>query len=262
MAPVDRNEISLYEEAKSGFTSLIQQTAIIFVGFILMLLVTAGTPSSFTILLSFCLGIVFVAWSEQRRIKNLRVNTTSLPENRIAELQEEIAFNPNVSSSNVVEWNILKWFDEEFVPEAARQIGGWSLLEAEPRPREATSLKEWLLELIPVPGALYMQRGQKHLILEKNLEILGSRYVLRISYVGRKYWRFDLETPDPGIIIPRYFKLCIGKKKRGKWVYKVSKPSIVGQERLSVKILITEDEQIVVDIKPKPERYIDQILKF
>jgi hypothetical protein len=262
MARVNRNEISLYEEAKSGFTSLIQQTAIIFVGFFVMLLVTAGTTSSFTIVLSFCLGIVFVAWSEQRRIKNLRVNTTYFLENRISELQEEIAFNSNVSSSNVVEWNILKWFDEEFIPEAARQIGGWSLLEADARPREATSLKEWLLELIPVPGALYVQRGQKHLMLEKNLEILGSSYVLRISYVGRKYWRFDLETPNPGIIIPTYYKLRIGKKKGGKWVYKVSKPSIVGQERLSVKILIADGEQIVVDIKPKPDNYIDQILKF
>ncbi|MDJ0735042.1 MAG: hypothetical protein QNJ47_13420 [Nostocaceae cyanobacterium] len=256
MAPVNRKEISLYEEAKSGFTSLIQQTAIIFAGFILMLLVTAGTPSSFVVVLSLCIGISFVAWSEGQRIKILRVNNTSFEENFILELQEEIA-----SSSNVVEWNILKWFDEKFVPETARQIGGWSLLETDARPSETFSLKEWLVELIPLPGFSTQQTMRKHLILEKNLKILGESYILRISYVARKQWRFDLETPIPGMYIPKNFKLYIVKISGKKSICKSSKYSI-GQERLSVKISIAKGDEIIVDIKPNPENYIYQILKF
>lgn len=71
MALSSRKEISLYEEAKAGFSSLIQQTATVFASFIVMLLVTGGAPSSFVVALSFCLGVTFVAWSEQTRVTNL-----------------------------------------------------------------------------------------------------------------------------------------------------------------------------------------------
>lgn len=257
MAPVNRKEISLYQEAKSGFTSLIQQTAIIFVGFIVMLLVTAGTPSSFTILLSFCLGIVFVAWSEQRRIKNLRLKTTY-----VSDPKEEIALNFNIPTSNIVEWNILKWFEQKSVPEEAKQIGGWSLLQTEARPRKATSLEEGLLELIPLVGAFSIQqRRQKHLTLGTNLKIQKTSYILRISSVGLKYWSFDLETVYPGLNIPRNFELCIGKNRGHKWTYKISKSSLE-REKLSVQIPIAKGDKIVIDIKPRPENYIYQVLNF
>lgn len=107
-----------------------------------MLLVTAGTPSGFIVALSFCLGVVLVAWSEQRRIRNPRIEVYSSKENTIPEFQEDIA-----PDSNTVEWDIRKWFDEKFVPEAARQIGGWSLVEADIQIKSegATSLKEWFI---------------------------------------------------------------------------------------------------------------------
>ncbi|MFM7790970.1 MAG: hypothetical protein ACKO90_23605, partial [Microcystis panniformis] len=72
MAQGNHNELNLYEEAKAGLFSLVQQTVAVFIGFVLMLLFAGGAPSSFVIALSFCLGTAFVAWSEQKRVRNLK----------------------------------------------------------------------------------------------------------------------------------------------------------------------------------------------
>ena len=61
MAQENHNELNLYEEAKAALFSLIQQTVSIFIGFLLILLVTGGTPPGFVIALSFCLGTAFVS---------------------------------------------------------------------------------------------------------------------------------------------------------------------------------------------------------
>ncbi len=71
MVPINRKKISLYEEAKNGISSLVWQTATVFVGFIFMLLLTVGNPSSFAITIIFILGIAFVAWREQNRVTKL-----------------------------------------------------------------------------------------------------------------------------------------------------------------------------------------------
>lgn len=68
MALVNRRTIiSLYDEAKAGLSSLVKQTAQVFVGLLVMLLVTGGKPPAFVVSLSFCLGVGFVAWSEKKR---------------------------------------------------------------------------------------------------------------------------------------------------------------------------------------------------
>ncbi len=72
MVPINRRKVSLYEEAKNGLNSLVWQTATVFVGFIVMLLLTGGNPSGFAITIIFILGIAFVAWREQKRVTNLR----------------------------------------------------------------------------------------------------------------------------------------------------------------------------------------------
>jgi hypothetical protein len=77
MVPVNRRQLSLYDEAKAGFSSLLRQTTVVFVSFVVILLLTGGAPSSFAIALSFCSGIAFVAWSEQRRITKLRDKDTT-----------------------------------------------------------------------------------------------------------------------------------------------------------------------------------------
>jgi hypothetical protein len=79
MVPINRKKISLYEEAKNGLSSLVWQTASVFVGFILMLLLTVGNPSSFAITITFISGIAFVAWREQNRItKSRNINSDNL----------------------------------------------------------------------------------------------------------------------------------------------------------------------------------------
>jgi len=71
MVPINRRKVSLYEEAKNGLSSLVWQTATVFVGFIIMLLLTGGNPSGFAITIIFVLGIAFVAWREQKRFIKL-----------------------------------------------------------------------------------------------------------------------------------------------------------------------------------------------
>lgn len=78
MAQGTHNELNLYEEAKAGLFSLIQQTVAVFLGFVLMLLATGGAPSGFAIALSFCLGTGFVSWSEQKRVRNLKAVDSSI----------------------------------------------------------------------------------------------------------------------------------------------------------------------------------------
>lgn len=72
MVPANRNQMSLYQETKAGLKSLIQQTAQVFVGFMIMLLVTGGNPSGLVVGLSFCLGVGFVAWSEKNRLEETK----------------------------------------------------------------------------------------------------------------------------------------------------------------------------------------------
>ncbi len=77
MALVDRRKISLYEEAKAGFSSLIKQTVAVFVGLLLMLLLTGGNPPGWVVALSFFGGIGFVAWSENKRLTELEAGKSS-----------------------------------------------------------------------------------------------------------------------------------------------------------------------------------------
>ncbi|MBD2441370.1 hypothetical protein [Nostoc sp. FACHB-110] len=48
-------------------TSLLKQTAYVGLGFLVMLLITGGRPSGFTVGLCVVLGIGFVVWSESKR---------------------------------------------------------------------------------------------------------------------------------------------------------------------------------------------------
>ncbi|WP_013322528.1 pentapeptide repeat-containing protein [Gloeothece verrucosa] len=64
----NRNRMSLYQDAKASFKSLVGQSVIVFVGLIVMLLLTGRKPSGFIVGLSFVVGVGFVAWSEARRL--------------------------------------------------------------------------------------------------------------------------------------------------------------------------------------------------
>ncbi|MFB2975955.1 DUF6232 family protein [Microseira sp. BLCC-F43] len=76
MALVNRRKISLYDEAKAGFSSLVQQTAQVGLGLLVILLLTGGNPPGFIVALSFFGGIGFVAWREKQRLSQ----TEQLPE--------------------------------------------------------------------------------------------------------------------------------------------------------------------------------------
>lgn len=77
MAPTTRNQISLYEEASAGLRSLVKQTALVSVGWLMMLVLTGGAPSGFVVSFSFFLSVVFVAWLEKQRITKLKYNNNN-----------------------------------------------------------------------------------------------------------------------------------------------------------------------------------------
>lgn len=80
MDRVNHRRTNLYEEAQEALQSLIQQTASVFVGFLILLLITGGAPSSIAVSLSFCFGVTFVAWSEKSRLQKLRTKSYELVE--------------------------------------------------------------------------------------------------------------------------------------------------------------------------------------
>ncbi len=89
MVQANRKKESLYEAAKSGLSSLAQQTSIVFAGFMVMLLLTKGNPPAFVIALIVCSGIAFVTWSEQSRLTKLQAR------NNKAEPDDGNAFQGN-----------------------------------------------------------------------------------------------------------------------------------------------------------------------
>lgn len=62
----------LYEEAKSSLHSLLRQTAIVFVIFAILLLITRGNPSSVIVAFTFLLSIAYVAYLESNRLISSR----------------------------------------------------------------------------------------------------------------------------------------------------------------------------------------------
>jgi hypothetical protein len=65
MAATNRKKISLYNKLKSELSLIAKQTALVFVGLMLVLLLTGGNPSKFAIGLSFGLGVLFMVVSER-----------------------------------------------------------------------------------------------------------------------------------------------------------------------------------------------------
>lgn len=126
MAQGNHNELNLYEEAMAGLFSLIQQTVAVFIGFILMLLVTGGAPPGFVIALSFCLGTAFVSWSEQKRVRNLKAVDSSITpkESETASIVTEE--RPNKKSSTLDIQNLRQ---QRLLEQQKRLLEELSILE-------------------------------------------------------------------------------------------------------------------------------------
>lgn len=67
-------------ECKESLKSLVNQTIYIFIGLIVMLLITGGNPSSRVLILSFITGVFFIAWIERSRIIRQRASTPKFQE--------------------------------------------------------------------------------------------------------------------------------------------------------------------------------------
>jgi hypothetical protein len=271
MAQINPDKVSLSSEAKAGFVSLIQQSAIVFLGLITVLLVSGGSPPpQFVVSLSFLLGVAFVTWSEQRRIKRMRAATqiNSL-ETSSNDSQQDISSTEGFSSeANIVpeseqtEWNALQWFKDENVPETARQKG-WSLSEQEVRVKLSglVSLIEWIINQIPSPAFSRRKRKQKILTLTKTVRVRGVNYILRIYPIEQNYWSFALETVLPGNSIPEGFELHLISSGNSLWSNMISRVS-ANQEKLSIEVFVAKGNRIIWNIQPRPDNYSHEILKF
>ncbi|NER91524.1 NACHT domain-containing protein [Moorena sp. SIO3A2] len=70
MSPVKREEMSLYEEAKAGLSSLFWQIAQVFTSLLVIFLFAGGHPAGWLVTTCFIVGIVFVFWRENKRTKD------------------------------------------------------------------------------------------------------------------------------------------------------------------------------------------------
>ena len=103
-----QNPISHYQEAKSNLQSLVKQTCQVGLGFAVMLLITAGRPSAFGLSVTVGLSMVFVAWSEIKRLSETTVSSSkkSVPEKvfidfpYVPDIRPPHEENPNLQGVN------------------------------------------------------------------------------------------------------------------------------------------------------------------
>ena len=253
MAPINLSNVSLYKEAKASLISLIQQIAIVFSCFTIMLVVTGGAPSEFIIAISFLLGIVFVAWSEQRRIINIRVESPFV-KNFISDVENSFL------NSEQVEWRIAEWLDNEIIPERAIHDGGWTLAERE-IPDNNSTAQVWNDDEIPLPAISERQQKRKRLFLKKNLKIQEVDYFFCISSSDQNYWKFSLIPLNSNTVIPARLELRLINLNNRKLIRKVSKASS-GKKDLVIEVSIDKGTRLAWDIEPKPKNYFYEILSF
>ena len=101
MTLVNRKQISLYDEAEAGLTSLVKQTAQVGAGLLGILLLTGGSPPALTVGLSVVGGIAFVASSEEKRLTKFYVQQTQLIHNSVIASetnQSQLKHDPVISS--------------------------------------------------------------------------------------------------------------------------------------------------------------------
>ena len=73
----DNTNISFIQNTKANLISLFKQTIQVFIGLILMLLLTGGNPPVFIITLSVIIGIIFVALSQIEKIENISIKAST-----------------------------------------------------------------------------------------------------------------------------------------------------------------------------------------
>lgn len=78
MAPTNRENLSLYQDAKLSFLSLLKVIAQAYVGFFVVLLITGGRFTPFSLSLLFCAGTGAVAWQERNRRLKLSQDQSSI----------------------------------------------------------------------------------------------------------------------------------------------------------------------------------------
>ena len=103
MTLVNRKQISLYEEAEAGLTSLVKQTAQVGAGLLGMLLLTGGNPPALTVGLSVVGGIAFVAWSEEKRLTKFYARRSQLKHPPVIASDNNRSQLPNHNESELPE---------------------------------------------------------------------------------------------------------------------------------------------------------------
>jgi hypothetical protein len=215
MALTNRKQVTLYEEAKAGFSSLGQQMTIVFIGFIVMLLVTGGAPSGLVVALSFFLGTAFVAWKEQKRVFDLRstkgkpssdsqvMNTSSVTylvrkgsnssSTQSAEDSDEEEFQilPEKERVIIERPNLLESASEESVDEIASELQ--RLLEQFSQTAPNSTISERMAVFAKVLEEIERQPQLKQQLIEV-LKLEGA------EAWRRPIWRQSSKYPDISIL--------------------------------------------------------------
>jgi hypothetical protein len=203
----NHREVDLYEEAKAGLSSLIQQTIAVFVGFTMMLLIARGAPSSFVLGFSFCLGTAFVAWSEQRRLKQPIPTSPSHATEVLSDvLQQESTF------------------EETSIQKKSESIAGATeaLSNVVPSDRSTDEVQQLLEQM----GAGVLITKSSYAVSDNPFRALieaNTSETRRLPVFVKRYLRqFNLDTYyDPTYIISEAYSLGINRLNSG---YEISQP--------------------------------------
>ncbi|MEO1427698.1 MAG: DUF1822 family protein [Cyanobacteria bacterium J06633_8] len=198
MARVNRNEISLYEEARDGLISLFQQTVQVFIGLLLLLILTKGNPPGFLVGFSFIAGIIFVAFRENKRFTKFIARKSS-------DLSQEIIFSetttaiesdvPEESLVNLNNWlqgtiNASAWKTVDVLERAfgaklvvvrsdikrgkvinfETDVGKQTVILLIALSREANQTIKVLIQVYPSGGEVFLPEGLKFTVLEASGE--------------------------------------------------------------------------------------------
>jgi len=180
MALVNRRKISLYDEAKAGFSSLVQQTAQVGLGLLVILLLTGGNPPSFIVALSFFGGIGFVAWREKQRL--------SQSEQLLEEQQD---FNRSV----VVEKQQLTQFEQSLEEQHLNR----TLLDTEKESSAEITINNNLEEILYKKNTAIVTESSEKFLYNKN-EVRITRTLLEYKgteYPTRNISKVKLEKKEP-----------------------------------------------------------------
>ncbi|NJK30280.1 MAG: pentapeptide repeat-containing protein [Acaryochloris sp. SU_5_25] len=127
VVPVNRKNISLAEEARTGLVSLVPQGGVVLGAFAVMLLLTGGAPSGLAVVLTVVMSGAFVTWSEQHRLTkrhriSRRVSSKTLEETAQEWIEQYIPEEMSPNKTAILRLKLAQLTSQTKTPEQINSL--------------------------------------------------------------------------------------------------------------------------------------------